>query len=147
MLRKCASENLGVTPSKQQWRRTNEGKPYLVNVPESYDSYTSLSDGRVRAGYNMNVSHDGKLVAFASGRDFVLGVDVMSNSPSSPTETEEFFPIFEENFTSYEWSIIKGHKTEQKQFESFFHHWTLKESYIKSVGFVTTLQYLSCILS
>ena len=136
MLRKCAAENLGVESSQQQWRRTIEGKPFLLNTPKSHLTYTSSSDGAPRAAYNMNLSHDGKLVAFAAGRDWVLGVDVMCNAPRDSAPVEEFFSYFEENFTAYEWGVIRAHKEDLSKLGSFYHHWTLKESYIKSVGYV-----------
>lgn len=137
MLRKSAAENMNVLPSKQVWRRTSEGKPFLLHSNTSLDSFTSTSDGKARAGYNLNVSHDGKLVAFVGGATWVIGVDVMANSPSNPTPWAEFHPIFEENFTSAEWKVIHEGKSDSQLFEKFMHHWTLKESYIKSVGYVT----------
>lgn len=137
MLRKCAIDCLGVSQSNQQWRRTSEGKPFLLNIPSRYDTYTSMSDGRVRAGYNMNVSHDGKLVAFVGGLNFVLGVDVMANERSDPTPIQEFFGYFDSNFTNPEWAVIQSHQDDPNKFRSFFHHWTLKESYIKSIGYET----------
>ena len=135
MLRKCAHENLRVDAEKQQWRRTLEGKPYLLNMPASHTTYISLSDGCPRAAYNMNVSHDGKCVAFASGKDLVIGVDTMLNTPRDSSPVLEFFSYFEENFTTYEWSVIKAPHDDSKKLQSFYLHWTLKESYIKAIGY------------
>lgn len=83
----------------------------------------------------MNVSHDGKMVAFTAGKDFVLGVDVMCNSPSNPMPWAEFHPLFEENFTSREWAVIHAAKDDSLLFQRFMTHWALKESYIKSIGY------------
>jgi phosphopantetheinyl transferase len=135
MLRKCAEEQLGLATKDQVWRRTTEGKPFLLNIPTHLDSYTSSIDGLCRAAYNMNLSHDGQLVAFVSGRDFVLGVDVMANNRAGSEPSDVFFPIFDENFTTHEWKTINAPSSEAAKFEAFFHHWTLKESYIKSVGY------------
>lgn len=136
MLRKAAAENMDVAPSKQVWRRTTEGKPFLLHSVDSLDTFTSMSDGKARAGYNLNVSHDGKLVAFVGGSSWVIGVDVMCNTPSNPMPWEEFHPLFEENFTKEEWKVIHGGSNESQLFEKFMYHWTLKESYIKSIGYV-----------
>lgn len=136
MLRKAAAENMGVLPSKQVWRRTTEGKPFILHSNDALDTFTSSSDGKCRAGYNLNVSHDGKLVAFVGGASWVLGVDVMCNTPSHPEPWSEFHPLFEENFTASEWKVIKSGTSDSQHFEKFMHHWTLKESYIKSIGYV-----------
>lgn len=140
LLRKCAREVLGL--EELAWRRTAEGKPFLLNTPdtEQFGTRCSVKTGRVRAGYNMNLSHDGALVAFVGGADFVLGVDVMANTRAGSEPSAEFFDMFSDNFTAYEWSIIKSHApSEPLLFESFFHHWTLKESYIKSIGYAFPL--------
>jgi 4'-phosphopantetheinyl transferase len=38
-------------------------------------------------------------------------------------------------FTPKEWETIRGGATDQDQIDLFFVHWSLKESYIKAVGY------------
>lgn len=120
LLRACVEEcfgNLNV-----EWKRTEEGKPYAqmdVAVPN----------------FNMNVSHDGHCVVFVSDGLASIGVDVMEVTLRNNTESlDDFFSLMEICFTDKEWSVIRLGSTDHEKLKRFYVHWTLKESYIKTVG-------------
>lgn len=120
MLRQVAAQCLGV--QEPDWHRSPEGKPYLktsAKVPN----------------FNFNVSHDGNFIVLAADAGACIGVDVMEIVLRNSSETvAEFFELMESCFTINEWNVIRGGETDFEKLKQFYTHWTLKESYIKTIG-------------
>ena len=86
---------------------------------------------------NFNVSHQGKFTVLAGeSRDVKLGIDIMKLEYTGGKELTDFFRIMNRNFSSSEWTEIKGvsGRTETEQTAMFCRHWALKESYVKAIG-------------
>ncbi len=78
MIRKVISDELKVPWNDIQLKRTERGKPYLMNK-DSYNSETFPN-------FNFNVSHSGSYVVLAAERAKDCGIDVMdATRPGRPT--------------------------------------------------------------
>ncbi|KAK4300981.1 hypothetical protein Pmani_026853 [Petrolisthes manimaculis] len=124
MLRKFASEVLGLPWSDIKFGRTDKGRPFLVNsLPENPD-------------VDFNVSHQGSWAVLAANcGGSKIGVDVMELEYSGGKNIPEFFHTMRRQFTSEEWSHIYSFPTESTQLASFYRHWCLKEGVVKALGF------------
>lgn len=58
-------------------------------------------------------------------------------------KVSQFFEDMESCFTPAEWSVIYRGRNESDKTKRFFVFWSLKESYIKAVGYVETSENLS----
>ncbi|EFN81640.1 L-aminoadipate-semialdehyde dehydrogenase-phosphopantetheinyl transferase [Harpegnathos saltator] len=110
-----------------------------------YDEITFIRDEHNRpqlkdnaAIVSFNVSHQGSYTVLAGEtRDVKLGVDVMALEYTGGKSISEFFRIMNRNFSTAEWTEIKGSvpgKSEMEQISMFCRHWALKESYVKALG-------------
>ncbi len=90
---------------------------------------------------HFNISHSGEWVVCAIDK-YEIGIDIEEYRPIDIRIAERFFSRKEILF-------INGFKTEEERYCSFFKIWTLKESYIKSIGkgLYCPLNHFSCILS
>lgn len=112
------------------FRRTEEGKPYL-------DLESTLPN------LNFNISHDGNFVIFVSDIKASIGADIMEIVLRQNSETlESFFELMDCCFTIKEWTVIKGGHDQFEKLKLFYTFWTLKESYIKSIGYVSFEIYI-----
>ena len=101
----------GLSSESLMFRRTVEGKPYVV----------------VDGNYNFNVSHHGAWVVAISDASRLVGVDIMRyDEPTRGRET--FFESMRAQFTEREWNEIGV------DLKVFYRFWALKESYIKAIG-------------
>ena len=66
---------------------------------------------------------------------FILGVDVMESKIPGRQQPNEFLSNMTSCFTPFEWGSIRSSPALQKQVDSFFVHWCLKEAYIKAGNF------------
>lgn len=122
MMRKFASEILGLPWSDIKFGRTDKGRPFLVNyLPESPD-------------VDFNVSHQGSWAVLAANCQSKIGVDVMELEYSGGKNIPEFFHTMRRQFTSEEWSHINSFPKESTQLASFYRHWCLKEGVVKALG-------------
>lgn len=66
----------------------------------------------------------------------LVGVDVvdMSTRIASCTTIHECLNIFKRSFAASEVERVLREPTEEKQYEMFYLHWALKESYVKAIG-------------
>ncbi|MEK4663733.1 4'-phosphopantetheinyl transferase superfamily protein [Priestia sp. FSL H7-0729] len=97
-------------PADLSFTRNSYGKPSLshhTNVP-------------------FNVSHSGDWIALISGGTNELGVDLEKIAPIDMQIAERFFSPMESQFLAA--------VPVDRQMETFYRLWTLKESYIKAVG-------------
>ena len=121
LLRGFAASVLGLRNTETQFTRTDRGRPVLVQN---------------RQGWDYNLSHAGDWVVLAASQGSRVGVDVMRTLDTRVERLDKFFGLMNKQFTDQEWLSIhggSGDKSEQK-LERFFRHWTLKESYVKTVG-------------
>lgn len=121
LLRGLAASVLGLRNTETQFTRTERGRPVLVQNSR---------------GWDYNVSHAGDWVVLAAGQGCRVGVDVMRTRDTRVDRLEEFFGLMRKQFTDQEWLAIRGGfaDSSEKKLERFFRHWTLKESYVKTVG-------------
>ena len=121
LLRGFAASVLGLRNTETQFSRTDRGRPVLVQ------------DSR---GWDYNVSHAGDWVVMAAAKGFRVGADVMRTRDTRVDRLEEFFGLMRKQFTDQEWLSIRGGSEDcsEQKLERFFRHWTLKESYVKTVG-------------
>ena len=120
-LRGFAASVLGLRNTETQFTRTDRGRPVLVQNSQ---------------GWDYNLSHAGDWVVLAASQGFRVGVDVMRTLDTRVERLDKFFGLMNKQFTDQEWLSIhggSGDNSEQK-LERFFRHWTLKESYVKTVG-------------
>jgi len=122
LMRLLVYTELGIPFSEIVFARTQENKPYLKNKTDKFPNF------------NFNVSHAGNLVVLGSEPEHLVGVDVMETKIPGRQQPSEFFSTMTSCFTPFEWSTIRHSPALQKQLDSFFVHWCLKESYIKAVG-------------
>jgi len=141
MLRRHASEMLGLPFANVVLLRTKEGKPYV----QPQVSTAGMP-------YHSNVSHAGDFVVFASELQGIVGVDVMPielvpSGAVSRASVDEFFRTMVGQFTTTEWARIRGSKDDESvplcQLTRFYLHWTLKEAYIKAIGIGLGLDLLT----
>lgn len=122
MMRKFASEVLGVPWSNIKFGRTDRGRPFLANYPpESPD-------------VDFNVSHQGSWAVLAADCGSKIGVDVMELEYSGGKSIPEFFHTMRRQFTTEEWHHINSFPNESTQLASFYRHWCLKEGVVKALG-------------
>lgn len=93
------------------------------------------------SGLLFNISHHGNWVVVAAGFATQLGVDVARVEKPEGESYEDFFAIFQSYFSSKEWMRIKGdsersldERQNHERLHRFYHHWCLKESYVKALG-------------
>mmetsp|Transcript_13268 Transcript_13268/g.16515 ORF Transcript_13268/g.16515 Transcript_13268/m.16515 type:complete len:80 (-) Transcript_13268:988-1227(-) len=58
------------------------------------------------------------------------------SKPRGSKSVESFFDTMKSSFTDDEWLTIKAEDEEEKRLKEFYRHWSLKESYIKAIGYV-----------
>ena len=85
------------------------------------------------AGLDYNISHAGDWVVLAAGQGRI-GVDVMKTTDNRIDRLSEFFRLMTKQFTDKEWQTIRKSGKDEQQLQTFFRHWTLKESYVKAIG-------------
>lgn len=117
LLRKVISEYLHIPYKDIQLRRTEKGKPYILN--ESTGNFT------------FNLSHQGDFAVIAAETNDTVGIDVMKIEQRN---VEDFFHTMRRQFTPEEWTIIKAPATDREKLKMFYRHWCLKESYVKALG-------------
>ena len=121
LLRGFAASVLGLRNTETQFTRTDRGRPVLMQNSQ---------------GWDYNLSHAGDWVVLAASQGSRVGVDVMRTLDTRVERLDKFFGLMNKQFTDQEWLSIhggSGDSSEQK-LERFFRHWTLKESYVKTVG-------------
>ena len=110
-----------------------EGKPFfhLESIPPTY----------YPAHWNYNVSHAGSFVCCGVSTCGLIGVDVMpvelvpaSTEVADDTAVRAFFEDFISFFTPKEWRSILSGTDPLNKLQRFYHHWTLKEAYLKAIG-------------
>jgi len=121
LLRGFAASVLGLRNTETQFSRTDRGRPVLVQSSQ---------------GWDYNVSHAGDWVVLAAAQGFRVGVDVMRTVDTRVDRLDKFFGLMRKQFTEQEWLSINGGSEDnsEQKLERFFRHWTLKESYVKTVG-------------
>lgn len=110
LTRVTLSKLTGQRPGELSFTRNSYGKPSLSHPSD----------------VQFNVSHSGDWIALISGGPDALGVDVEKITPIDMQIAERFFSPAESQF-------LAGEPAE-RQLETFYRLWTLKESYIKAVG-------------
>ncbi|CAG8434786.1 11744_t:CDS:2 [Ambispora gerdemannii] len=120
--------------------RSANNKPILISPEVNYTHNSGLlSDPKI----DFNISHHGDWVVLVSIENFienrkqnlnVIGVDVMKiEVPNEPIS--QFFEIFRDQFSEYEYNTIKPpNLSEKEQLQRFYRYWCLKESYVKAIG-------------
>lgn len=103
-------ERLGMNLKEMSYDYGTNGKPYLTGGQDIY----------------FNLSHSGEMVVCAIS-SHEIGCDVEKISDMNLEIAKRFF------FTT-EYEMIVNQKTEAARREMFFRLWTLKESFIKSIG-------------
>ena len=121
LLRGFAASILGLRNTETEFSRTERGRPVLVQNSR---------------GWDYNVSHAGDWVVIAAAQGARVGADVMKTRDTRVERLEEFFKLMRKQFTDQEWLSIHGDSADSSELklERFFRHWTLKESYVKTVG-------------
>ena len=121
LLRGFAASVLGLRNTETQFTRTDRGRPVLVQNSQ---------------GWDYNLSHAGDWVVLAASQGFRVGVDVMRTVDTRVERLDKFFGLMNKQFTDQEWLSIHGGSEDnsEQKLERFFRHWTLKESYVKTVG-------------
>lgn len=110
LIRKAASDKLGIPVNRVNISYNPYGKPYIDNVRY----------------FKFNVSHSESYVVIAISK-YKIGIDVEMNKKTD-------FAIAERFFTKNEYQYIKSFTTESEKINAFYMLWTLKESYVKALG-------------
>lgn len=123
MLRKLATEKLGLPWAEARFARTDKGRPYL-----------STAVGEELRKVDFNVSHQGDWVVLAAEDGKKVGVDVMKVEYTGGKDVQDFFHTMRRQFTEQEWTQIRNFSEEYDQLTSFYRHWCLKEGLVKALG-------------
>lgn len=113
LLRATLSRYASVDPRQWSFETGEHGKPYLA---------------RDTTGLQFNVSHTEGLAVVAVGTGNEVGVDVENVTRQSD------FPALSRRFFAREEHEDVMRSSVEHMPETFFHYWTLKESYIKAKG-------------
>ncbi|HOO76969.1 MAG TPA: 4'-phosphopantetheinyl transferase superfamily protein [bacterium] len=112
LLRLLLGRELGVSPGDLNFAYNEEGKPYLRENPVFF-----------------NLSHSGRMVAYAVSPAVSVGIDIEEIRPSV-----DYRALIERWWSSGEKKWVAGFATEASRRESFFRLWTRKEAYAKVRG-------------
>ncbi|KAL8533295.1 hypothetical protein ACS0TY_009621 [Phlomoides rotata] len=115
---------LGIPFDEIIFRRTPEGKPFLV--------CDDLKSGF--PNFNFNVSHHGDYVAIASEPVCLVGVDIVSYTIPVDDTAEKFIQSFSSYFSSLEWHNIFNAGSSDEMLRIFYRYWCLKEAFVKAIG-------------
>jgi len=128
--RRCCERVTGLAWDKIDIQRTKGSKPFMANIPAETSEYAP--------NFNFNVSHEGDYVVLASEPNCIVGVDVAApgqlRRKGQQHDVEEMFRSFSNQFTSYEWGLIRSEKTDIAKEDVFRRHWSMKEAYVKGRG-------------
>jgi 4'-phosphopantetheinyl transferase len=130
-----AEKNIVFNDYNTYLKRSKNNKPY-VDMKLLLDNNDG-SNEKTAEKFNFNVSHHGMWVGGVSSLKYLVGIDIMSyDYPKGCESVEEFFKLMRRSFSDTEWSIIYSSSTNDEliQLKTFYHFWSLKESYIKAIG-------------
>lgn len=97
-------------------KRNKYGKPYL------------FVDGK-QSDIKFNISHSGEKIGLIFSWNREVGIDIEEQK-----EIPDYYEIISQSFHSKEEELFL--KSEKKQeYEKFFNYWTLKEAYVKGLGY------------
>ncbi|CAB3401089.1 unnamed protein product [Caenorhabditis bovis] len=121
LLRHAAQMFTGVPWKEIMFERTDRGKPYLVNPPNTT--------------FGLNVSHQGDYVAFASSCSSKVGVDIMRLDTERNNKTaDEYINSMAKSASAEELRRMRGQPTEKMKMTMFYRYWCLKEAILKATG-------------
>lgn len=109
LVKSMISERFLISKEKISFSKNCFGKPYITDLPEAY----------------FNVSHSGNYVC-CSVSDTEVGIDI------EKIDKKINIDIFRNFFSQEEWLQLE--KAQNKR-QVFYSLWTLKESYIKKIGY------------
>lgn len=123
LLRKLATEVLGIPWSVAAFERTEHGRPCLVAAQ-------AAAIGRV----DFNVSHQGAWAVLAAERGAAVGVDVMEVVPPPGRTIDAFLASMRRQLSVAEWDYVRTFPDEMGRLAAFYRIWCLKEGVIKATG-------------
>lgn len=109
LLRRALELETGVRTTTLRTKQDENGKPFLPDLPDVH----------------FNLSHSGKMILCAVD-SYPVGVDVEAIRPIDPD-------VAQTCFTEKERTRLEGKQGEEWERE-FYRLWTLKESYLKTLG-------------
>lgn len=123
-LRLILAEALNESPQKLEIRRTEYGKPYLVDFPD----------------LAFNLSHSGNKLVIAIAKNYALGVDIETYKPRKNLSAlvEKCFAETEQRY----WQQLP----DALKVSSFYQLWTRKEAFVKATGRGIALGLNQCVL-
>ncbi|PAV84353.1 hypothetical protein WR25_20809 isoform C [Diploscapter pachys] len=121
MLRYAAQIFTGAEWKTIRFERTEKGKPYLVEPPNTT--------------FGLNVTHQGDYVGFASSCSSKVGVDIMRLDKERNNKTaDEYINSMAKNASAEELRMMRGQPTEAMKMTMFYRYWCLKEAICKATG-------------
>jgi len=114
-LRKVLSYHTGHPPEAWQFHKNDYGKPFISNA-----EFRSIQ---------FNLSHTKGMIVCAVSKQCV-GIDVEGSRPLNHIKQ-----ISQRHFTAKEYEDIFLIQQPEKQLHRFYTYWTLKEAFVKAIGF------------
>jgi len=110
----CGNLALGISQplSRVAFDETENGRPYLCDLPDSWFSFSSCSSGFIGVWSSTHA----------------IGVDL-----EDLTEDLEATELAQQFFSATEANAVEGVVSRQRQ-QTFFQYWVLKEAALKSIG-------------
>lgn len=110
----CGNLVLGTSQPLSQivFIETENGRPYLCDLPDSWFSFSSCSSGFIGVWSST----------------YAIGVDL-----ENLTEDLEATELAQQFFSATEANAVEGADSRQRQ-QAFFQYWVLKEAALKSIG-------------
>lgn len=110
----CGNLALGTSQPLSQvaFEETENGRPYLCDLPDSWFSFSSCSSGFIGVWSST----------------YAIGVDL-----ENLTEDLETTELAQQFFSATEAKAVEGADSRQRQ-QTFFQYWVLKEAALKSIG-------------
>jgi 4'-phosphopantetheinyl transferase len=112
LTRKALAHYTGIAPHQLQIERTEDGKPFLANIPHPL---------------YFNLTHSGNFAALAVTSQGKLGVDIET------ARNRSYLQIVERYFHTDEVTQLRNCAEAQRE-QLFYRLWTLKEAFFKATG-------------
>lgn len=123
LLRKLASDVLGIPWGVAALERTEHGRPCL-----------SAAQAATVGQVDFNVSHQGAYAVLAAEVGAAVGVDVMEVKAPPGRSIDIFLASMRRQLSAAEWEYVRAFPDEQLRLSAFYRLWCLKEAVIKARG-------------
>ncbi|KAE9413496.1 hypothetical protein Angca_006913, partial [Angiostrongylus cantonensis] len=121
LLRHATHIVTGAPWAEIEFGRTEKGKPYLVNPPDTK--------------FGLNITHQGDYVGLVSSCTSRVGVDFMRLDKERAGKTaDEYINSMAKSASPEELRIMRSQPTEAMKMTMFYRYWCLKEAVLKATG-------------